>query len=333
MNFRARLREVIILLVGIHLFGTAGYVLVEGWSIFDALYMTVITIGTVGYGETRPLSTSGRVFTIVLILFGIGTFTYVISSATAFWVESHVFGLWGKRRMERHIANLKDHVIVCGGGDTAVHIARELEQTRTPFVIIEWNADEAERLRQIGDDALFIVGDATDAEVLSRARLNRARGLIACMPNDKDNLFTVLEAREMNPAMRIVARLVNDDARQKLVKAGADAVIPMQRIGALRMASEMLRPHVVSVLDVMLREPSAIRVQEIPVGPIAAGKTLAELRLHEAAGITIFAMREAGSLRHGFNPPPDRLLQAGDVLIGCADPDQLETARRIATGD
>ncbi len=333
MRLLARFREIALLLIAVHLVGTAGYVIIEGWSVFDAFYMTVITLGTVGYGETRPLTTGGRVFTIGLIFVGIGTFAYALSAITAFWVEAHVFDLWGKRRMERRIAALHDHVIVCGGGDTALHIARELEQTRTPFVVVELDAARAERVRTIADDALFIVGDASEAEVLVQARIGAARGLVAALPDDKDNLYTVLEARELNPSMRIVTRLVNDEARQKLVKAGANAIVPMRRIGALRIASEMLRPHVVSVLDVMLREPGAIRVQEIPVGAHAAGQTLAGLRLHERAGITIFAMREAGDLRHHFNPAADRELHEGDVLIGCADPDQLTTARRIADGE
>ena len=333
MNLFARFREIALLLIAVHVIGTVGYVVIEGWSVFDAFYMTVITLGTIGYGETHPLSTAGRVFTIGLIFIGIGTFAYALSAVTAFWVEARVFDLWGKRRMERRIAALNDHVIVCGGGDTALHIARELVQTRTPFVIIEQDAALAERLKQVDDEVLYIVGDASEAEVLTRARIATARGLVATLPDDRDNLYTILEARELNPSMRIVTRLVNDDARQKLLKAGADAIVPMRRIGALRIASEMLRPHVVSVLDVMLREPGAIRVQEIPVGVRAEGQTLAGLRLHERSGVTIFAMREAGNLHHIFNPPPDRVLHEGDILIGCADPDQLATARRIAKGE
>lgn len=233
--------------------------------------------------------------------------------------------------MERRITSLQDHIIICGGGDTAYHIVQEFLDTRTPFVIIEHDGSQEERLQQFDADVLYIIGDANDDAVLRRAGIERARGLVACMSDDKDNLFTVFEARDMNPGLRIVSRLVNDDARSKLVRAGADGIVPMQRIGALRIASEVLRPHVVSVLDVMLREPGLIRVQEIGVGAGAAGQTLAQLQMQDKAGVTIFALREAGSLHHVFNPPPDRVLQEGDVLIGCADPEQVMTARQIAT--
>jgi voltage-gated potassium channel len=327
-----RFVQLTLILLGVLAFGTVGYVVIEGWSVFDALYMTVITIGTVGYGETRTLNTDGRIFTIGLIFVGIGAFTYALSSITASVVEARVFDLWGKRRMERRIEALNDHIIVCGGGDTALHIARELDQTRTPFVVIESDSTQAERLRTVANDPLFIVGDASESESLRRARITTARGLIAALPDDKDNLYTVLEARELNPSARIVTRIVNEEARQRLTKAGADAIVPMRRIGALRIASEMLRPHVVSVLDVMLREPGDIRVQEIPVCGSVAGQTLASLKLQERVGITVFAMREAGNLHHLFNPPPSRVLHDGDVLIACAEPEQLLTARQIAAG-
>lgn len=328
--FIRRFREIAVLLVLVHLLGVAGYVFIEGWSLFDALYMTVITLGTVGYGETRPLSDAGRVFTIGLIFVGIGTFTYALSTFATFWVEAHVFGMWRKRRMEQRISRLNGHIIICGAGETAYYIAQELRQTRTPFVMIERDAAQEERLLDFSGDVLYIIGDASDASVLRRARIGAARGLVACMSEDKENLFTVFEARDLNPELRIISRLVDESSRQKLLRAGANGIVPMQRIGALRMASEVLRPHVVSVLDVMLREPGLVRVQEIEVGEGAAGKTLGEIEMGNRAGVTIFALREANTLRHVFNPGLDRVLSEGDILIGCADPDQLETARQVA---
>ena len=331
MSLLARFRDIAVLLVLVHVLGVIGYMAIEGWSFGDALFMTVITVATVGYGETNPLSSGGRVFTIGLIFVGIGVFTYAVSSLAAYWAEAQLLGIWGKRRMERRIGELRDHIIICGGGNTAAHIAQELTQTRTPYVIIERNPEEEERLREIAPDVLYTIDDATDATVLRQVGIERARGMVACMPDDRENLLAIFEARHLNPSLRIVSRLVEDDARQRLIRAGADSIVPMQRIGALRMASEMLRPHVVSVLDVMLREPGQIRVQEIPVGAGASGSTLGALQLQEQAGVTIFAMREAADMHHVFNPPPDRLLREGDVLIGCADPDQLEAARRIAS--
>ena len=232
--------------------------------------------------------------------------------------------------MERRIASLRGHVIVCGGGETGRAIARELLATRTPFVVIEMDPGQEPALRKLGPDFLYILGDATDPGVMREAHVETARGLIACMPSDKDNLFTMLTARELNPQVRIVTRVGSEDSRSKLLRAGADAVVSSKTIGALRLASEMLRPHVVSVLDAMLREPSAVRVEEVPVGAAVAGRTLGTLKLQERAGVIVFAMRAGTDRAHLFNPPPDRMLQVGDVLIACADHDQLEAMRKIA---
>ena len=330
MTPRERLLQIVILLVGVLALGTLGYQLLEGWTPFDALYMTVITVSSVGFMEVHQLSPTGRVFTMILIVVGLGTMAYGLGTITAFWVEGDLSHIWEKRLMERRIASLKAHVIVCGGGETGRAIARELLATRTPFVVIEMDAAQEAALRKLGPDFLYILGDATDPAVMREAHVESARGLIACMPSDKDNLFTMLTARELNGQVRIVTRVGSEDSRSKLLRAGADAVVSSKTIGALRLASEMLRPHVVSVLDAMLREPSAVRVEEVPVGAAVAGRALGTLQLQERAGVIVFAMRAGTDRLHVFNPPADRLLQAGDVLIACADHDQLETMRRIA---
>jgi voltage-gated potassium channel len=331
MDYAARLRRIVVLLIVVHVIGVSGYMLIENWPFLDALYMTIITLGTVGYGETRPLDQSGRIFTMFFIVVGIGAFTYAISTVVAFSIESQLFDKWGRRRMERRIAEMRNHIVLCGGGDSAMHIARELKQTRTPYVVIEIDPAREAALRQLDEDMLIVIGDASDNEILERAGVPHARGLISCLPDDKDNLFTVIQARDFNDTMRVVTRIRNEHLRPKLERAGADAIVSSQRIGALRIASEMLRPHVVTVLDVMLRQPGDIRVQEIPVGPEAAGKTLHDLDLPKRVGVIPFAMREAGSLTIYFNPPADRVLNDGDVLIACADPAQLETALHVAT--
>ncbi|MGE3271053.1 MAG: TrkA family potassium uptake protein [Chloroflexota bacterium] len=332
MTLQQRVAQISLLLVGVLVIGTLGYVALEGWSVFDGLYMTVITVATVGYGETHPLTFAGRVFTVVLIVAGVGLVAYGFSTLTALWVEGTVSDVWERRRMERQISDLRNHVIVCGGGETGRHITEELEKAEMSFVVIELDEGRCQALRKRGDCFLTIVGDATDAEVLRHAGVERAAGLAACMPSDKDNLFTLLTARELNPTMRIVSRVISDDASSRLRKVGADAVVSTSRIGALRIASEMLRPHVVSVLDAMLREPSPIRVQEVRVGAGAAGKSLGQLRMLERAGSIVFAMRAAGSRQHIFNPTPDRVLCEDDILILCADPAQHDVARQVAGG-
>ncbi|MBI4638555.1 MAG: NAD-binding protein [Candidatus Rokubacteria bacterium] len=323
--------QIVVLLVGVIAFGTVGYELIEGWSMFDALYMTVITVASVGFGETHPLSTAGRAFTIALITLGLGTVAYGLSTVTAFWVEGHISHLWEKRSMERRIARLHDHIVVCGGGETGRHIVQELVATRTPFVCIEADPGKEAVLQELGEEVVYVIGDATINETLRRVRVETARGLIATLPSDKDNLFVILTAREMHPTMRIVSRVVAEESRPKLHRAGADAVVSSISIGALRLASEMLRPHVVGFLDAMLRETGAIRVQEVAVGEAVAGRALGDLRIQERAGVIVFALREADARRNIVNPPPERVLAAGDVLIACADGDQLHALKTIAT--
>ena len=331
MTPHERLWQILILLVGVISFGTVGYQLVEGWSLFDSLYMTIITIGSVGYQEVHPLTTAGRSFTMGLIIIGLGVVAYGLGTITAFWVEGDLSHLWEKRTMERQIAALRDHIVVCGGGETGRHVAGELLRTRQPFICIEIDPTQEDALRKLGAGILYILGDATSSEALRMARVETAWGLVACMPNDKDNLFALLSARDLNPTMRIVTRAVSDDAGPKLRKAGADAIVSLPTIGALRLASAMVRPNVVDFLDAMLREPGATRVQEVTVGPTVAGRPLGALALQERTGVIVFAVREAATRRHIFNPPPECVLGLDDVLMGCADPEQLDALTRIVT--
>ncbi|HEV8438354.1 MAG TPA: potassium channel protein [Methylomirabilota bacterium] len=328
-ELRSRFATIVLLLSAVMTLGTLGYMLIERWSAFDALYMTVITVASVGFGEVHPLSLAGRAFTMALIVVGLGTVAYGLSTITAFWVEGNLLHLWENRKMERRISELRDHIVVCGGGETGRHIAHELTRTRTPFVIIDIDARQETALQKLGRELLYIIGDATEGDVLRTARVETARGLIACMPSDKDNLFTLLTAREINPRVRLVSGVNSDDTRGKLLRAGADAVVSSRAIGALRLASEMVRPHVVSFLDSMLREPGAVRVQEIAVGPAGAGKSLGEVQLQQRVGIVVFALRSAKDRHHHYNPPLEHTLEAGDVLIACASHDQLQAARKI----
>lgn len=325
-----RLVQLFFMLISVLAFGTAGYVGIEGWGIFDALYMAVITVASVGFQEVHPLSAQGRAFTIALIIAGLGTVAYGLSAITAFWVEGDLMNVWESGKMERRLTGLRDHIVVCGGGDTGRHIAGEFLATRTPFVVIEIDRGQEELLKRLGPEVIYLFGDATDAETLRQAGVGAAGGMVTCLPSDKDNLFAILSARELNPNIRIVSRVVDEASRGKLRRAGADAVVSNKSIGALRLASEMIRPTVVHVLDAMLRDSGDVRVQELVVGGTVSGQSLGELKLQERAGVIVFALREGGSGRHHFNPSPERRLQEGDVLIACADPDQVELARKIA---
>jgi voltage-gated potassium channel len=331
MRLQKRLALLGVWFLTILLAGTAAFMLVEGWPFFDALYMTVITISTVGFGEVHPLRVGGRLVTIGLILGGTGSLAYGLGVVTAFFVEGELKDILGKRRMEKALARLSGHVIVCGGGETGKHIVEELVKTRTPCAVIEQNLAQSKFLERFGEIPV-VEGDATDGEILSHARIAGAQGLITTLPSDKDNLFVILTARELNPKLRIVSRVIVHESEPKLRKAGADAIVSSNQIGGMRMVSEMIRPHVVSFLDSMLRDPAhAIRVGEAEVFPDSplVGKTLGEVDLHNRVGLLVLAKRQGPQGEYVYNPKASVRLGAGDVLIVCGEPGQIEALRGV----
>jgi voltage-gated potassium channel len=331
MSVSKRLALIGVWFVAILLAGTTAFMLVEGWPFFDALYMTVITISTVGFQEVHPLGTGGRLVVIGLILGGTGSLAYGVSVVTAFMVEGELGDILGKRRMEKALAQLRGHVILCGGGETGKHIVEELLKTRTPCVVIEQNLARAKLLERFGS-ILVIEGDASDGDVLSRARIATAQGLITTLPSDKDNLFVILTARELNPKLRIVSRVITDGSKPKLQKAGADEVVSSNQIGGLRMVSAMIRPQVVSFLDSMLRDPNRVlRVEEAEVGADSPllGKTLGEVDLHDRVGLLVIAKRQGRQGEYVYNPKASERFTVGDVLIVCGESGQIEALREV----
>lgn len=324
-----RIISALLLLFIALLTGIVGYQLIEGWSAFDALYMTVITLASVGYGETHPLGTTGRVFTIFLIMFGVGTIAYGLTAVTAFVVEGALTDILGRRRMEAEISKLNDHIILCGIGETGRHIAEEFIKVQVPFVVVDRNEERIKEVSKIGR-LLYIVGDATDDEVLLKAGVQRAKGLATALPSDKDNLFVILTARGLNPNLRIVAEAIELEDRAKLAKVGADAIVAPSFIGGLRMASEMIRPTVVSFLDRMLRASGdAVRVEEvrIPPGSKLAGCKLRDAGIHDKTGLVVIAVARGDKFE--LNPGPHTELREGDGLIVCCSVEQLEKLRRL----
>jgi len=332
MNLHRRLALILVLFAAVFSAGTIAFMVVEGWPFLDALYMTVITLSTVGFGEVHPLDHAGRLVTIALILCGTGTLAYGLSVVTAFIVEGDLKNVLGQRRMEKALARMQGHVVVCGAGETGKHVVEELQKTRTPCVIIEQRAEYRVAAERLG--AVVLEGDATRGEVLERARVREARGLITTLPSDKDNLFVILTAREANPSLRIVSRAIEDESHAKLRRAGADVIVSTNQIGGLRMASEMIRPRAVSFLDSMLRDSvQSVRIEEadLPAGSPLVGKTLAEADLHGRVGLLVIAIRHpAGDFT--YNPKAATPLQSGDALIVCADPHQVTALRALLAG-
>jgi voltage-gated potassium channel len=318
------LLSALLLIVVVAATGTVGYMALEGWSLLDALYMTVITMGTIGYGETHALSDAGRIFTMGLIITSLGIAGYSISTVAAFIVEGEFYRLIQERRMDQRIAKLKDHIILCGGGRTGHYIAEEFYRTQTPFVLVEQDEANLQAALQIGDIP-YVKADATEDETLRLAGIERAKGLVAALGEDKDNVFIVLSARSLNPRLRVISRVNDEDNASKLRKAGADEVISPNAIGGLRMASVMLRPAVVTFLDEMLRVPGqTLRVDEVHIEgvPGLLGKTLGEANIAKRTGMLVMAIK---SVERGyqFNPGAGTVLNAGDILIVVGTREQI----------
>ena len=295
--------------------GGLGYAWLEGWSFADGLYMAVITVGTVGYGETHPLSGHGRLYTIIFILLSTGVMVYATSSLTAIIVEGELFELFKRRKMNKQIKQLSGHYLVCGDSSIGLHIIDELKRTQQAFVVID--RDEAKTSALIAQNILAITGEATTDATLIEAGIERAAGLVTTLHTDADNLFVVLTARRLNPKLRIIGKAIDEASRAKFTQVGADAVVMPEAIGGMRMASELLRPDVVSFLYIMLRnKDKTIRIDEIRIaeGAKSIGKSLAESGLITTEGATLVAISR-GTESYRFNPAPETLLLAGDVLI------------------
>lgn len=337
-SMRNRLLAGFVALVVVVLGGTTGYWLIgDGrWAWGDCLYMTIITLTTVGYGETLTDMEHvpyARGFTIVQLIFGTGVLVYFASTITAFIVEGDLKNILKAQRLRKRIRRMKDHVIVCGVGSTGSHILRELIATRTPVVAID--LDEL-ALREIcdahpGAEVSYVVGDATDDDILAQAGLVSARSLVAALSSDKDNLYLVVSARQSNPGARIVARCAELAHVEKLRKAGADSVVSPNFIGGMRMVAELVRPAVVRFLDEMLRDKtSAYRIEEVEVagGGRLDGMRLGDARIREEFGMGVLAVRTGSGAPWIYNPEPAQTLRAGAILVVLGTVDQVQSLRK-----
>lgn len=310
--------------------GTIGYAAVEGWPLFDSLYMTVITLTTIGYQELKPLSQAGRAFTLGLVFVGIGVFAYAVNNGIRIVFEGEFQRLLGRRKLERRLLAMKDHYIVCGYGRMGKIICRELKGRGVPLVVVEVRAEE----RDADDDTIVITGDATKDENLVAAGIERARGLISVLSTDADNLFVVLSARGLNPNLFIVARAGEEGSEQKLLRAGANRVISPYHIGGLRIAHTILKPAVVDFLEFATRSGNLeLQLEEIVVreGSRLAGKTLGSCGLGRDLGVMVVAIATAeGEMK--FTPLGDTVISPGDKLISIGEQKGLEELERLAGG-
>lgn len=355
-TFKQRLAAVLAALLTLIVAGTLGFILIGGWPAADALWMTVITVTAVGYEEVRPLTHTTRFIAAGLLGGGITLMGVWFAALTSAIVEMDLAHVFRTRRDMKSIDKLQNHVIVCGGGRTGRQIAAELKSAGAPHVIVDRDEARAEAIRRNDEEALVLVADATRDESLVQARIEAARGLVACLSSDTDNLFVCLSARDLQPELTIVARAYDEQTMQKLYVAGADHVVSPNVTGGVRMASVLLRPNVVSFLDVMARgEGLALRLEQVDITPDSplAGLSLAEARIPQRTGLIVIAIRAGddalktpgggtrrrrdGTAHQAFarsewryNPGPDESLKPGDALIVLGKPEQIDGLTRLA---
>jgi len=337
MSLGRRLLTALLLLLLVLLVATLGYRLLGGPEVplLDALYMALITIASVGYGEIVDTASNPvlRVFNMAVILFGVGVLLYVFTIATAFIVEGELKDIFRRRRMLKQVEQLTDHFIVCGAGETAYHVVRELLKTGHPFVVIDHDTERLEKIRHLGDFPV-LQGEAHEEEVLESAGFARAQGLVSVLPDDRDNLMVVVTARQKSPSMRIVARCTDARVAEMLMRAGANSAVSPNLIGGLRLASELIRPHVVTFLDLMLKEESkTIRVEEISVGASSpwVGRTIRDTEIHHQYELLALALRKPSGETQ-YNPKAETVLDARDILIVMGNANQVWKAREAAGG-
>jgi len=303
--------------------GTVGYMVIEGANFLDALYMTVITLASIGYREVVPLSHKGQAFTIILITFGVGAVTFSIYMIGGIVVEGQIRKIFGRRYVKRQIEKLKDHYIICGYGRMGSVLAGQLAQEKVPAVVVEQESDALQRL--MTSDHLFVEGDATTENVLEAANIKSAKGLISAVASDADNLFITLTARGMNPDLFIMARAYDERSEGKLLLAGADKVVDPYRLGAMRLAHSILRPAFVDFIELAThRDHLDLTMEEIRVeeGSRLAGVMPRDSEIRSRYGLMVITVKKTDGTMT-LNPPPDLLIEGGDILIAIGEPGNL----------
>jgi voltage-gated potassium channel len=311
------------------IFGAVGYIVIEGWSVMDALYMTVITLATVGYGEVHEISPEGRLFTVILIFLGVGFFLYVVGNVIQFLVEGRIRHVLGRRILDKQISKLKNHFIVCGYGRVGRALCSYLIQKHIDVVVIEQNPNRVSAMDE--DGILYIMGGATDEAILMKAGIKRARGIMSVLGSDADNVFLVLIAKRLNPKIFVVARANQNETEQTLYSAGADKVVSPFALGARRIAHAILRPNVIHFLELAFADDDTdINVEEIPVNVSSklVNVSLQESGLRQNFDLIILSIRKADGAMC-FNPKASHRFEAGDTVIAVGSGNGLIQAAKI----
>lgn len=318
---------------GLLVVGTVGYKLLEGWSWHDALFMTVITLSTVGYGEVRPLSGVGELFTVGLILLGVGGVAYTFSTLADYFIAGELNGILRRQRMVRTISRLRNHYVICGYGRVGQQVVQGLRANQYDVVVIDSTTDHVPEFEREGIH--YVIGDAASDPVLQQAGIEHASGLCTCLPNDATNVFVVLSARTFNPDLFIISRSNQPESERKLRIAGANQVINPYLITGHRMAAQLLHPSVVEFLDVIMRSGELeLRIEEIKIGPASTmnGRTLAECHVRSKTGVNVLAVRRHDGKLFTYLPA-EFTLETGDALVGLGTQPQLSLLAQQAADE
>ena len=338
MNRENSIRESAYLLagaiIGMFLLGVVGYVLIEGWTVTDSLYMTAITLTTVGFGEVQPLSPTGRLFTVFLMVVGIGTVAYGFSILGQYVLSMSLNQFAKERRMKREIQGMSDHFVICGYGRVGRNAAKELRHDGRKIVVVDQNSELLIRTKESDPTLLYIAGDSTSDETLLQAGIDRAAGLLVCTGNDSDNLFVVLSARALREDLLIIVRASREQNETKMIRAGADRVISPYQIGGQQMANIAIRPELIDMLDVVTtREGVDLFLQDLILradSPLV-GKTLRENEIRHKTGVTVVLIGHTGEAPV-TSPGADTILQAGDHLVVVGKGDEVAALKELAEG-
>ncbi len=329
---RSRFINLLLAIAVVILCGTLGFHLIEGWTLANSLYVAVQTVTTVGYGDVSPASSGGRIFATLFMLAGVGTVLYALTSTVQSVVESQILATFGMRRRYREMKQLKNHFIICGAGRIGSRILREMQRGGISFVVIEKDQQKVAHLIEAG--AHVLVRDATLEETLLEAGVEQARGLAACLPDDADNLYVVLTARDLNRNLHIVARAVEEQAMPKLIRAGANRVVAPTIIGSHRMAQALMKPAVADFMDSIAAENLDLGFEQVDISPnsVYAGKALKETNIRTELDTVVVAIRKQdGEVM--YHPTGTTVIEANDVLIVIGRAESLATMTRQALGD
>jgi len=320
-----------ILLISIVSIGIIGFIIIEGFSFIESFFMTIITIATVGFQEVHPLSDVGRVFTAFLIIFSFGIFAYAVTTFTRYIIDGIFRNYYKDNKVKKRIRKLKNHVIICGYGRNGKQAAFDLHEHKEDFVIIENNESLVEKIRE-DESLLYIEGDAASDEILEAAKLESARALIATLPNDAENLYIVLTARQLNPDLVIISRASDDHSVEKLKRAGATNVIMPDKIGGQRMAKLVTEPDLVEFIEyLMLQSHKDVSLEEISCENLAvcfANKSIKELDIRNVSGANIIGLKMANK-SFIVNPSPEIRLSKGDQLFVLGKQEQIESLKSL----